>query len=279
MLRLCVLSLGLVACGPDVLEPREPTPGVPHFKVATYNVFSEMEGDEPTLATIGATGADVICLQEVTPGWRELIVARYSDQYPYMLFKEHTGASGLGVISRYPLAGGDHLFFRQWHPAWQVSAETPAGWLQLLVIHLRAKFDLRGYDNVLVSYTNWGTDHVLETQSFVQSGIEDAPTVILGDFNEGPEDDAVEYLESIGYDNALPLYHPGQYTWRHASLGDQADDAIDHVLFNHYMAPLNAFVLVKGNSDHIPVVAHLEANGTWPALGHAASDSQALGGD
>src|SRR5688572_4089059 len=102
---IVVLSLALTACGPDVLEPRDPTPGAAHFKVATYNVLSEMSGDGATISTVGATDADVICLQEVTPEWREVLVARYSDEYPYMLFREHTGASGLGVLSRYPLSG------------------------------------------------------------------------------------------------------------------------------------------------------------------------------
>jgi endonuclease/exonuclease/phosphatase family metal-dependent hydrolase len=269
----------LAACGPDVLEPRDPTPGVPHFKIATYNVLSTMPHDEPTVATVGATDADVLCLQEVTPEWRGVLVERYSADYPYMLFREHTGASGLAVLSRYPLAGGDLMFVADWHPAWHVNAETPAGWLQLLVVHLRAKFDERGYATPVESYVNWGDDHLLEAQTYVASSIEEVPTVVLGDFNEGPEDPAIEYFESLGYENALPLYHPGQFTWRYASVGDQANDAIDHVLFNRFMAPLNAYVLVRGNSDHIPVVAHLEANGEWPALTHSVSQSQALSAD
>jgi endonuclease/exonuclease/phosphatase (EEP) superfamily protein YafD len=270
-----VLSLGLAGCGPDVLEPRAPTPGVPHFKVATYNVLGEMSDDRETIETIGDTNADVICLQEVTPEWREVLIERYSQTYPYMLFKEHTGASGLGVISRYPLSGGELMFVRRWHPAWRVNAQTPAGWLQLLVVHLRAKFDDRGYESVVSSYANWENDHVLQTQAYVGSNLEEAPTVVLGDFNEGPTDAAVEYLESAGYENVLPLYHPGQYTWRHASVGDQANDAIDHILFNRFMDSLNAYVLVRGNSDHIPVIAHFEAVGSWPELGHSVSASQA----
>jgi len=138
------LSPGLSACGPEVLEPRDPTPGVPHFKVATYNVYSRMEDDPATLAAVGATGADIVCLQEVTPAWREALRSSYSDDYPYMLFEEDPGNRGLAVLSRYPLTGSELQFVRDWHPAWHVSAQTPAGWLQLLNVHLRSNFSGNG---------------------------------------------------------------------------------------------------------------------------------------
>jgi endonuclease/exonuclease/phosphatase family metal-dependent hydrolase len=268
--------LCLAGCGPEPLTPREPTPGVPHFKVATYNVLSERSGDEETIATVGDIDADILCLQEVTPEWRDVLVERYSDDYPYMLFRDHTGASGLGVLSRYPLTGSELLFFGEWHPAWRVNAETPAGWLQLLLVHLRANFDQRGTANVVDSFVSSSTDHRVQTQSFVQGNVPDMPTIVLGDFNEGPDGAAVEYLESLDFQNALPLYRPGQFTWRYPSLGNQMNTTIDHILFDGYMEPLNAYVLVEGNSDHIPVVAHLEASRPWPDLDYTPHETMAL---
>ena len=38
---------------------------------------------------------------------------------------------------------------------------------------------------------------------------------------------------------------------------------IDHILFDRAFVPLNAYVLDSGNSDHLPVVAHLEASDVW----------------
>lgn len=276
LLRACllVLGVGVVGCTPGVLEPREPTPGVPHFKVATYNIFSLMETDDPTLAAIGATDADIVCLQEVTPVWKERLRERYSAEYPYMLFREHTGASGLGVLSRYPLTGGELEFVADWHPAWHVDAQTPAGWLQVLVVHLRA--DFTGEGGYINSYLDVNDDHVLQAEVFTSNGAQGVPTVVLGDFNEGPNAPAVEYIESLGFRNALPLYHPGQYTWRKASVGDQLDMPIDHVLFDGWTDSLNAYVLVEGNSDHIPVVAHLEQVGEWPLRELTPDPSEAL---
>ncbi len=282
MLRICGasirLTVGLAAalcgCGPTPLEPRDPTPGVPHFRIATYNVLSLMAYDAETVDTVGATNADIICLQEIDTAWRDVLRDKYSSTYPYMLFRDHSGASGLAVLSKYPVSGSELLTYRDFHPAWHVNALTPAGWLQLLIVHLRAKFS--DYDSPVEAYVKVDADHLQETKSFVELNVEDMPTVVLGDFNEGVDGPSVEYLESVGYTNALPLYHPGQFTWRQRSLGDQLNMTIDHVLFDHHFEPLNAYVLVRGNSDHIPVIAHLEASGPWPELDFMAQASEAL---
>ncbi len=268
------VTAALFGCGPVPLEPREPTPGVPHFKVATYNVLSLMAHDSETIATVGATDAEIICLQEVDSAWRDVLRETYSATYPFMLFKEHSGASGLAVLSKYPLSGSDLLMFRGFHPAWHVNALTPAGRLQLLIVHLRADFS--DYDNPVEAYLKNDTDRLQETKSFIERSVEGAPTIVLGDFNEGVNADSVEYLESLGYQNALPLFHPGQFTWRQRSIGDQLNMTIDHILFDNYFEPLNAYVLVRGNSDHIPVIAHLEVSGPWPELSFSAQASEAL---
>jgi endonuclease/exonuclease/phosphatase (EEP) superfamily protein YafD len=268
------VAAALCACGPEVLEPRDPTPGVPHFKVATYNIWSEKPGDAGTLDAIGGTHAGIIALEEVTHDWLEPVRERFSAEYPYMLFEPTSGASGLGVISKYPLTASELQFVNNWHPAWRVEAQTPAGWLQLLIVHLRSNFT--GRDDPVEAYVNVSDDHLLQTKDYVEHTVRDVPTVILGDFNESPEGSSVRYLEKIGYENALPLYHPGQYTWRQASLGGQFDQTIDHILFNDFLAPLNAYVLDRGGSDHLPVIAHFEASRPWPELSLTPDQSEAI---
>jgi endonuclease/exonuclease/phosphatase family metal-dependent hydrolase len=80
----------------------------------------------------------------------------------------------------------------------------------------------------------------------------------VGDFNEDEEGSAVRYLEGRGYRNALPLYHPGQGTWRYPSVAGQLEKMIDHILFDARLQPLNAWIRRIGRSDHMPVFAHLE---------------------
>jgi endonuclease/exonuclease/phosphatase family metal-dependent hydrolase len=121
-----------------------------------------------------------------------------------------------------------------------------------------------------------GEDHLTEIRYFNEHCAKPMPTLVVGDFNEGTDGPAVEYLEAHGFRNALPLFRPGQFTWRHGSLGNQLNETIDHVLFDASVAPLNAYVLTQGNSDHLPVVAHFEAAQEWPEVEIVPQASEAL---
>lgn len=262
-----LLALG---CGQPPLEPRDPTPGVPHFSIATYNILSSDPADSATLETIGATRADIICLEEVTEEWERAVRERYAAEYPNMVFVAEGGAGGLGVLSKQRLI--EEAFYEapnDWHPAWSVLAETPAGWLNVLTVHLRSLYS--GTGGVVSDYVNWGSDHVFEIQSVLKSSSAQAlsvalPRMVLGDFNEESNGDAVRHLESLGYTDVLPLFRPGQFTWRTRSLGNQFTQALDHILYDDAVTPLNAYVLNAGSSDHLPVVAHFEATRAWPAF-------------
>jgi endonuclease/exonuclease/phosphatase family metal-dependent hydrolase len=255
----------LAACGEAPLEPREPTPGVAHYRFASYNVHFPEAGNRRTLDVIGETGADLLCLQEVNAEWQRSLVERFELDYPYRLFHPLEGPDGLAVISRYPLDDyGVYEVPEGWHPAWHVLVQTPAGPIQVLNVHLRAIFD-GGEGNPFTSYVETQSDHRYQLASYEQHLLTGIPNVILGDFNEGVDGDAIESLEDQGYRNALPLYHPGQPTWRGRSVGGQLEMTIDHVLFDRAFEPLNAYVLSRGGSDHLPVVAHLEAAYDWAA--------------
>lgn len=252
----------LVGCGERPLTPREPTPGVAHFKLATFNIRDENATDPATLDAIGQLGAEVIALQEVTHEAEPLIRARYQDRYPYMLFYP-SGSAGLGFLSQWPVEDrGLTDPGRGWHPAWHVWVHTPAGMLETLVVHLRAP-EGKGLANVS-SVAALSSDHRQEIKTFTDVCAGDLPVVVLGDFNESPDGAAVQFLEDRGFRNALPLYRPGQFTWRAPkSVGGQFNSTIDHILFDPRMEPLDAYTLNIGRSDHLPVVADLEVSPSW----------------
>ncbi len=249
-------ALVLVACGPAPLEPREPTPEVPHFTVATFNVHFPTEGDAKTSAAIAATGADVVFLQETDAAWTS-VLAGDSFDYPYRAFKTDEGPRGLSVLSRFPIEDKGLLPApHDWHPAWRVVVDTPAGAIQVFHVHLRSKFE--GTADPVSDYFATPGDHRAEIEHFFANA-EALPTLVVGDFNEEPSGAAVEWLENRGFQNALPLYHPGQWTWRGRSVAGQFAMTIDHILFDTALVPLNAWIAKAGNSDHFPVVAHFEA--------------------
>jgi endonuclease/exonuclease/phosphatase (EEP) superfamily protein YafD len=254
----------ITACGSAPLEPREPTPGAFHFTLQTFNVEVGKDDDPATVAAVGAADADILCLQETGAGWPDALRKAYAKRYPHQLYlrdPEGHPSSAMAVLSRFPLIdrgvidgpGDWHA-----HPAWRVDVTTPRATLQILHVHLRATFS--GGSNALAAYMDVGHDHRTAISHFTNSG-PGPSTLIVGDFNEESDGDAVKKLKDEGYRDALPLFKPGQATWRHPSLADQFTAAIDHILFDDSLEPLDARVLVKGNSDHLPLVAHFELAG------------------
>jgi len=259
-MRVAALAILAVSCGPAPLEPREPTPGVPHFTVATFNVHYPTAGDAETTAAVEGTGADLIFLQETDGAWASALAGATAD-YPYRAFQVDSGPRGLSTLSRFPIEEQGLLAApNDWHPASRVVIQTPAGRLQVLNVHLRSKFE--GTADPITDFANTPIDHRREIEQFL-AACEPMPTLVVGDFNEEPGGAALEWLESRGFSNVLPLYHPGQWTWRGHSVAGQFSLAIDHILFDGSMVPLDAWVASAGNSDHHPVVAHFEAAHPW----------------
>lgn len=242
---------------PPAMSPRAPTPGVPHVTITSFNVDLHRYDDPSTVDAIGATDADIVCLQEVNDGWRKVLRTTWHDEYPFMAF-EGEASSGLAVLSRYPFVDlGVHDGLDGWHPAWHIQVDSPIGALQVLQVHLRAPYTRRSGVGGLVGVDD---DHLAEIGRFSEACDDDLPTVVLGDFNEGTEGPAVQHLEELGFINALPAFRPGQETWRYArSLYGQTIDTLDHILYDPArLDPLDAFVKYVGRSDHLPVTVKLE---------------------
>jgi endonuclease/exonuclease/phosphatase family metal-dependent hydrolase len=248
----------LLGCGQPPLKARAPTPGVPHFTVVSYNVEYNKYGSTPTVEAVGAADADIVCLQETGGHWAEVLRAAYSKRYAYVLhYPDGHPTGAMTVLSRYPVTDlGVQAAPSGWHPAWHLLVDSPVGPLQILNLHLRPTFS--GEGDPVSSYVELGTDHVTEIVAFTGSDQTEPITLVLGDFNEGPDGKAVRWLEDRGFSDVVPLFHPGQQTWRSPSLADQFDAAVDHILFDSRLAPLNAEVLIRGESDHLPVVASFE---------------------
>jgi endonuclease/exonuclease/phosphatase family metal-dependent hydrolase len=251
----------LMGCGSPPLKTHDATPGVFDFKVETFNVEVGKEHDQATVDAVGAPDADIVCLQEAGAGWPDSLRKAYERRYKYQLYMPDpsghpTGA--LAVLSRYPVTDlGVMTNGKDWHshPAWRVQVELPGRKLDILLVHLRAMFN--GGSNAVSAYLKVGKDH-LSALNDIRTQSPDPVALVVGDFNEGGDGEAVKKLEDDGFRDVLPLFRPGQPTWRHPSLANQLSEAIDHIMFDDSLEPLDARVLVKGNSDHMPVVAHFQ---------------------
>lgn len=256
VLALAAAAVVVGGCtAPEPVTPRAPTAGATHFTVMTYNIHRDRVDDASTVAAVGASNVDVVCLQEVTSAWAKALRARYATQYPYMLMAPKENAGGLAVLSHYPIEDrGVVPVPGDLHPGWVVQVDTPGGRVQVLAVHLRSLFN--GTRDWVSNYFATGSDHVAETRLFLDHATPDMPTIVAGDFNESPEGQAVRLLEGRGFTNVLPMFKPGQYTWYGKAIG--LDMTIDHVMVDRSFDVLNAWVERRGRSDHLPVIAHIE---------------------
>lgn len=195
----------------------------------------------------------MVFLQEVSPRWEEVLRERYVHIYPHMLFAPAGGAGGLGVMSRFPLEDAGFLPAVLKHPAWLVRVRAPQGDLIVLNVHLRAS--TRPGQNLISGLLGMSADHEAEIRAFFRAANAE-PHVVVGDFNEGADGAALEWLERQGFINSLSYYRPGEPTWR--ALGGVLRNDLDHILARGCVEPLDAWVIRSGNSDHWPVVARLD---------------------
>lgn len=247
-----LLAVALFSCSSPDRPARLPAPDGANLTIATFNVHFARAGDASTLEAVGRTGADVIFLQELSPGWQTALSERYTETYPFMLFAPARGAGGLGVLSRWPLEDAGFLPAVIHHPAWLVKVGFPPASLHVLNVHLRAS--RRRGQNLLSGLIGMSADHEEEIATFMRRA-NAPPSIVLGDFNEGFRGTAIGWLEQRGFVNALAVHDPDMPTWR-AGWG-VFRSTLDHVLTRGCVSSIDAWVLHAGASDHWPVVARL----------------------
>jgi len=249
-----LLALAL-ACGDGtpVRAARAPDPGEPHLRILSWNVNYGLAGDPAAVAAIRNAAADVVFLQETTPAWERALRPALSASYPYMAFREGPGAGGLAVLSRWPFTEADWLpAVHGWFPAWRLRLETPLGPVQALVVHLRPPI---GEDGGLLSgYLETPAVREAELRDFAAALEPDLPTLVVGDFNEGPGGRAVGLLRERGFRSALAAFDPETPTWRWQTSLGTVRATLDHVFHDDRLAPLSAAVLDAGRSDHLPIL-------------------------
>jgi endonuclease/exonuclease/phosphatase (EEP) superfamily protein YafD len=250
--RLALLGALGSGCAAAPHVPAAPGDGRPHVTVASFNLYFPAADDAPTVEAVGETLADVVFLQEVSPRWQSVLGERYHGVYPYQLFAAAGGASGLGVLSLFPLEDEGLLPPLLKHPAWLVRVQAPGGAVDVLNVHLRAS--RRPGQGLLAGLFTLGSDHEAEIQGFLRACAVQ-PDLVVGDFNEGPRGSAVAWLTQRGFIDVSSGHHPIEATWR--TLSGLVRSTLDHILVRGRFAPADAWVLHAGNSDHWPLIARL----------------------
>lgn len=149
------------------------------LKVMTFNTL--LSNPQPTrvVASIRASGADVVALQELSKRVAAAIERELAGEYPYQALAPRRDDTGMGVISRYPL-----------RPS---AAQPPAGWYRPLQV---LELDLHGTSSLLINIhaaspvfpDMESSVRERERQAQTIADFADAhpqPLIVLGDFNAG----------------------------------------------------------------------------------------------
>ena len=258
LLRLARLA-AWAYLGQGAPPPRQPrAPRGPSFRVMTYNLNRETAGSRQILAAIRAADADLACLQEVSPAWLEAL-REIAAAYPHVLHTLDRPDGEKVVLSRYPL---DEVRFAPtadgaWFPQWLLRAATPAGAVEVGVVHLMppaygdARLGLRAFHDTLAS-------RIREIRRLWPAGRPGRRTIVLGDFNEGDWGFAGDFLRGCGLADALSAFDRHTATWRMRIRGLGLRERLDHVYHTPDLRCVRAHVLRRGDSDHLPVVADFE---------------------
>jgi len=253
---LCILLPAvLLACGPEPAgeAPAEPPP----LTVMTYNLYLFNQKPDAAIAAIREVDADVVVLQEVSPGWAPYLRRHFVKAYPHIVFAPDRKVISVGMMSKLPLRKVTRIPSKTGGclPAYRVHVLHPGGTVQLLGVHLRPPLWAPG-GLTLTRLMRVGSEHLTDIRHFYGRLDPERPTLIAGDFNEADRGRAASWLvETRGMTNALAQFDPKSPTWHTDLRFYHAATRLDHILYSSHFECTSARVIPTRGSDHFPVVA------------------------
>jgi endonuclease/exonuclease/phosphatase family metal-dependent hydrolase len=224
----------------------------------------------------------VVCLQETTPEWEALLRQRLNTRYGQMIFRHVPGgAGGMAVLSKRPMKEMAEIEPARggWFASFIVEVETAAGPMRCCNVHLRPKLNDRGSMTVS-SYLSSDGIHQNEMRQILARAEPATPTIVLGDFNEGDGGGALGVLRERGYVDAVRQHDGSTATWRWDVGPVTVRHRLDHIVHSREMKCVWAGVMLRGQSDHLPVVAVFDiASGEKELQGHGGTEAGSKTGD
>ena len=184
--------------------PAVPAAPGPALRVLTFNVLATHNQWQPLAATIQAADADVVMLQELNPAHAAELQAALGEKYPYAVLEPRPNATGIGVLSKYPLAPappGQGLPEEAAGLAWiggpQVLTLTWEGETVTLVnFHMRSTPRVRNLARVAADFQQRNQ----QARILAEIGRRPGPVILAGDANSVPLSDAHRILTTTLYD-------------------------------------------------------------------------------
>lgn len=258
------LVVFILLWGARFLPKSAPDAPGPSLTVMTYNVLGSHDEVESALATLRAVDADLVFMQELTPGMGEALAAELRDQYPYQILQPEGGVTGMGIISRYPLVPTGESLPLNWVGEPQI-VELSLGDEQVTLIHFHSwAFRLATFEVLEHNF------RLREAQAFVlanyaREAMGEGPVIAAGDLNAVDRSDAyrrvTQVLGDAWLEGGVGLGHTFPGSSRPRLFGVRIPRwiaRIDYVfLSDHWQVDGAWLAPFDGVSDHRGVVAEL----------------------
>ena len=200
ILFVMVIVVGLVAVG--LAKPTHSDQG---WSAMTYNVKFDSKSQSETLSLIEAREVDVLCLQEITHQFVAKFNKKLGDVYPYTLFEPRSGTWGVGIASRYPLTKPVIFVQKPYRmPAAEAIIHVKKRSVQISCVHLFPPVAKRNKKHSHLKSMNENAKlreaqagYLVERYRATKNLV-----LLLGDFNEGPNDLAMEIFKKHGFSSA-----------------------------------------------------------------------------
>ena len=202
----------------------------PHLRVVSANVYLRNTDPSPLLAWADPSNTDLIVVHELRAAYAQKLAA--ATQWPHQHLMPREGASGIGLLSRWPLRDVREVIGAGGMPQLHALVDTPQGTIEVIAIHPKPPLDL--------------TRHRTRNQTLATlrpSG--DAPALVVGDFNATPWSNAAPLLVQGGW----RWFGGVQPTWPHGAWGIPIDAVWGHgswAVTEHEVGP-------PIGSDHRPL--------------------------
>lgn len=254
--RSLLLAAILPFCTTPVRAGPSRATGVVSF--LTYNVQFDSTDAASTLALLARERADIVCLQEVTPAFAQEIEKTLAQEYPFRHVEPRSGTWGLAILSRHRIVSAK-AFAQRPHrmPGLEAVVSVAGKRWTIGCIHLfppgAKRKPTQGFFKTMsenATLRRQQAEHLVRRFAKVRG-----PLVLLGDFNEQYDDEAMETLRAAGLQFACDTSSADcGATWPGSGSNWPSLVEIDHVLGRglHFT---NARVVRGGGSDHDPVVA------------------------
>lgn len=248
-------------------RPARAIPVGPAITVMTYNVLGFNDCPACVVATIRASGADLVTLQELSPSVAAAIRGDLRDEYPYQVLDPQQQVFGVGAISRLPLRATGETLPGTWVGRPQVLALTLDG-TQVLVVNAHP-FATGPSDPATIEWTV--RERYRQAQTLVAfAQTHPGPLLYPSDGNTSDQNDAYRMLAVAWHDSWREVGYGFGHTYPGADFSGtkrfqiswltvpQWLVRIDYIWHSaHWQAVEARIGPWDGHSDHRPTIARL----------------------